>query len=163
MRRSAKWLSASAAAMGFTVFAMPFTALACSVGPDYTWPTLEERTLAADYVIVGSVEGADGGSTSSRSAEDYGFLEMLLIGIRGRVTDVTVDKWLKGTGSSTITVSGFGAGGDCRSPVPKGTAIMFLVGDAQSGDLALNHIGVYDAVTEYRPEAAEEITQAIAE
>lgn len=149
-------------ATGFAIAciaAMP-SAGACSITDDYVWPTIEERTSAADYVIIGRVE-----EVSPRAARptEMGFWDIVLYAVRGRIARVSVDEWLKGNGPDTVSVTGFGGGGDCRSTVPDGSAIMFLVGDASGGPLLVNDVGVYDAVIDNTAESAERIRTAVGE
>lgn len=158
MMRSVVCRSGLAIAMALAV---PGGAIACSVVSGARWPTVEERTRAADYVIIGWAERVHDDAPESGEA---GFWDTLFAMGRGRVADVGVHEWLKGDGPELITVTGFGYGtGDCLSPVPDGTAIMFLAGDAEDGELALHHIFVYDAVVENSPEATRRVRAAVSD
>lgn len=139
------------------LLATPAAAPACSVDASARGPTLEEQVRAADYVIIGWVEAVHDDPLES---EDAGFWDKLVAMGRGRVADIAVHEWLKGGGPDIVTVGGFGRGGDCKSPLPEETVIMFLAGDAADGRLALNHIFVYDAVIENRPAWALRIRAA---
>jgi hypothetical protein len=139
--------------------ATPAAALACSVDASVRGSTVEERTRAADYVIVGWVERTHDDPLESGEA---GFWDTLYAMGRGQVADIAVREWLKGDGPDLITVIGFARGpGECRSPVPEGTAVMFLSGDAADGELALNQISVHDAVTKNSPEVTRRVRAAV--
>lgn len=148
---------AALAVVAFAVSAGTGPVRACSISAGYVWPSVEERTRAADYVVAGRVKAA---SPASRRREDMSFWDIVLLSFRGQVAIVSVDEWLKGDGPDTITVTGFGWGGDCRSTVPEGRAIIFLAGNAAEGTLTINDVGVYDAVAEYDPEWADRVRAA---
>ena len=128
---------------------LPLPAAACTVDASYRWPTLEDRTRAADAVVLGRVERV-------HSA----FWTWLFALAPERAADIAVDAWLKGDGPERIAVSGFGYNGDCRSTLPEGAAILFLVGDAAGGSLAISESGIPEAVIEYSPETARLIRAA---
>jgi len=158
MVRSGIFLSLPAVAALAALLAAPAGAAACSIDASARGPTVEEQTRAADYVIVGWVEEAHDDPAESG---EVGFWDALFTMGRGRAAEIAVREWLKGDGPELITVTGFGRGpGDCKSPVPEGTAIMFLVGDAGDGSLALNHLFVYDAVMADTPAVARRIRAA---
>lgn len=102
---------------------------ACSVHPDYRSPSIKQRAQAAKYVL--EVSSELNSSPYSKSIK------------------LTVHRWLKGSGPNTITVRGFGPSAACKSEPPKSSerVIIFAKGDADSGTIDLNYLGVHDAVT----------------
>ncbi len=113
---------------------------ACSIGPDYRWPSLAEQVSAADLILEGSVVSEVPAPDSIRH-----LFENLFLG--GVSVTLTVHRWLKGTGPAEVTVR-FGEASLCNAPIPKGRAILFLVGDPVAGTLALNYLGLFDAAIE---------------
>ena len=74
---------------------------ACSPIPNYNYASLEEEVKYASAIMVGKVEQVLEGD-----------------GYNYAIVNFSVDKYLKGCGESTITVTGFKGGSMCQSGVP---------------------------------------------
>jgi hypothetical protein len=73
----------------------------------------------------------------------------------------TVHRWHKGNGPDAIQVGGFGTGPDCRSPVPQGRAILFLMQKVENGRYSLNYIGPHTGAREASEQNLLELNQVM--
>ena len=112
--------------------------LACELLPGYTEPSISTLASAATYIVEATYE----------SKLDGGFYHF------------SVHRWHKGDGSSSIRVAGFGAGPDCKLPVPRERAILFLSRKAINGHYWLDDIGPFTGVREASEYVIEEIKKA---
>lgn len=118
------------AAIMLLSLALAVPTYACSPTPQAFELTLEDRIENAPIVLVGTVvDGATrwGGSTITEA-------------------EVEVERYLKGTGISVVSIYGFGDGPDCLSRVRvDGRYIFFAEGDS-TDTLQAVYLGVNDAV-----------------
>lgn len=119
------------------------SALACSVGPGWYPATIAERVHAAEYVLEATADVFEQSGYHNNATAAF-----------------TVHHWFKGNGPTRVTVSGFGGGGDCQTPIPGGRAILFVTGDP-AGVMQLYYVGPYDAVEPAYPPIELEVIEAV--
>ena len=114
------------------------SALACRSSPQYPPELVGKLATEAPYVIEATLASPTS-ETSGRFA---------------------VHKWLKGSGSSEIDISGFGYGADCRSPMFKKRSLLFLSRD-NKGAYSLRETRTYAGVRPATKENIEAIMRAV--
>jgi uncharacterized protein YjbI with pentapeptide repeats len=115
-------------------------ALAC--WSDSIPATIAEKVIAAEFVLEGTADVFE-------SATSYNDTAIF-----------TVHQWFKGAGPTRVIISGFGGGGDCKSSIPGGKAILFVTGNP-AGVMQLHYVGVYSAVIPNYPPNVAEVVEAV--
>jgi hypothetical protein len=90
--------------------------------------THTRRTEAADMVLEGTITDTAGGSAPHTAT-------------------VEVDVYYKGSGPAEVTITGFGEGPDCLSPVAEGEHLIFYANGDPAGTLNAYYLVGLDAVT----------------
>ncbi|MDM8566318.1 hypothetical protein QUF74_11810 [Candidatus Halobeggiatoa sp. HSG11] len=132
----------------FLIITLP--SLACEPLPiEHKSATIAERTLAATFILEGTIEQPASKSTAASPEDPFIF---------------TVDRWFKGNGPSKVIVRGFGMGPDCLAsiPLPSKKVILFAKGNLISdGELELNYIDAFDAVVNSDKAIIDDIINAV--
>jgi hypothetical protein len=128
---------------GLIVVGRPASALACTPPPGGLPDlTAADRARAAEVVLEGTIAAVSG---------EYPV-----------VATVDVARYLKGSGPSRVTISGFGQTSVCLSPVDAGQRwIFYASGDPQAG-LKAFYASQFDAVAAPDPQTIAEIEAALA-
>ncbi len=122
-------------------FAVP-PALACTAPPGgLPTYTVTEHVNESTVVIEGTI--------ASVSDVDY-----------RQVATIEVAQYLKGSGSSVITVDGYGPSGICLSPVQAGDHYLFYITTDSNGTYHALYLSQFDAVVEPSPENIAEAIKA---
>jgi hypothetical protein len=127
-----------------TLFAwQPSPAFACEPLPpeQAAQATHTRRTEAADIVLEGTITGTAG--------RDF-----------PHTATVAVNLYYKGSGPAEVTITGFGQGPDCLSPIAEGDHLIFYATGDPAATLDAYYLVGLDAVTAPDAEAVAEIEAA---
>lgn len=133
-------LLAVAALVGGYCWARPLAVFACEpLLPEVaTAATATRRTESADVVLVGTIT-----DTAGQAFADTATVE--------------VEVYYKGDGPAEVTISGFGEGPDCLSPVAEGERLIFYATGDPAAELEAYYLVGLDAVAQPSAETAQEI------
>jgi hypothetical protein len=127
-----------------TIFAwQPSSAFACEPLPpeQAAQATHTCRTQSADIVLEGTITDTIGRDFSHTAT-------------------VAVDVYYKGSGPAEVTITGFGQGPDCLSPVAKGDYLIFYATGDPATTLNAYYLVGLDAVTQPSTDVVAEIQAA---
>ena len=126
-----RWVVSTVAVCGFLCVAQPQPAYACSppLGgfPNYT---VLDRVNAADVVLEGTIVGV------AQNTPEFGL----------QIATVQVQRYLKGSGPSTVDIANFGQSSLCLVTAFVDDHWVFYVTDDVQAGFTANYLTAYDAV-----------------
>jgi hypothetical protein len=134
----------SALALGVVLALWAVPALACTPPPGgLPVYTIAQRVAAADVVLEGTVT------------------QVSTITIPDDTATIQVQRFFKGSGPATVTITDFGPGAMCRSQVAVGNRFIFFARGDPATMMEANYLGQFDAVAPADPDTIAEVIAAL--
>lgn len=134
----------SALALGVVLALWVAPALACTPPPGgLPIYTIAQRVAAADVVLEGTVT------------------EVSTLTFPDDTATIQVQRFFKGSGPATVTITGFGPGAMCRSQVAVGNHFIFFARGDPATMMEANYLGQFDAVAPADQDTIAEVIAAL--